>query len=186
MTSLAEGTVKITDEGVPIDELIAVIKNSIKLVGVSRDSDTGELLIASVELILKLVATIVPGGGLNFRVPFIGMKLSAGAGATRHEILATDITLMLPDQTLMLPDQPSEREVRSSEVEHALVDAITTIRETMASAAADTPRILSAETVDISFAVTEAGTITLGIDSDLASDLTHTLRLGLRPTLGTV
>jgi hypothetical protein len=57
--------------------------------------------------------------------------------------------------TLVPPDQPAKLQVRGGEVEDALVDAITTIRETMASAAAsDNPWISSGGTVDISFAVT--------------------------------
>jgi hypothetical protein len=41
--------------------------------------------------------------------------------------------------------------------------------------------VLSAGKVDISFAITQAGTISLGVDGELANELTHTLRLGLVP-----
>ena len=33
------------------------------------------------------------------------------------------------------------------------------------------------------FAITETGTISLGVDGELANELTHTLRLGLAPAL---
>jgi hypothetical protein len=63
-----------------------------------------------------------------------------------------------------------------------LVDAIATIRDVMTTAAeGDDPWILSASTIDISFASTQTGTITLGVNGELADELTHTLRLGLSP-----
>ena len=62
-------------------------------------------------------------------------------------------------------------------IEDALVEAITTIHAAMTHAAAgDDPWILSAGTADISFAVTRSGTISVGADSELADEVTHTLR----------
>jgi hypothetical protein len=46
----------------------------------------------------------------------------------------------------------------------------------------DDPWILSASTIDISFAITETGTISLGVDGELANEVTQTLRLGLAPS----
>jgi hypothetical protein len=61
-----------------------------------------------------------------------------------------------------------------------LVNATRTIREVMASAAAGKdPWVLLESTIDISFAITETGTILLGAEGELANELTHTLRLGL-------
>jgi hypothetical protein len=62
------------------------------------------------------------------------------------------------------------------------VNAIATIRDVMNKAAeGDDPWVLSAGTVDISFAITQTGTISLGVDGELVNELTHThtLRLGL-------
>jgi hypothetical protein len=62
------------------------------------------------------------------------------------------------------------------------VNAISTIRDVMTKAAeGDDPWLLSAGTIDLSFAVTQTGTISLGVDGELASEVTHTLRLGLAP-----
>jgi hypothetical protein len=67
-------------------------------------------------------------------------------------------------------------------VETALVEAISTIRQAMVSAAGgDDPWVLSEGTVDISFAITKTGTISIGADGELASELTNTLRLVLLP-----
>ena len=75
---------KVTDEGVPVDTLISVVKDSIKQAGVSRTSQTRDLQVASVQLILQVVASKAAGGRLDFCVPFIGMKLSLGAKVTRR------------------------------------------------------------------------------------------------------
>jgi hypothetical protein len=63
-----------------------------------------------------------------------------------------------------------------------LVDAINTIRAAVASAEiGDDPFTLTESSVDISFAVTAEGTISLGVEGGLANELTHTLTLGLVP-----
>ena len=164
---------KVTGNGVPVDELIRVIKTSVKRSGVSPAAD---LQVASVQLILKVIATSTLGGGLNFRVPVLGMQLSVGGKITRQDTHTLDLTLTPPAQ-------PSGHELRDGEVEDAIVDAITTIRAVITSATeGDNPWVLSVGTVDISFVVTEIGTISLGVEGELANEITHTLRLGLTAT----
>lgn len=162
--------VKVAGDGVPVDELIRVIKASVKRAGVSSAAD---LQIASVQLILKVIAASTVGGGLNFRVPVLGMQLSVGGKITQQDTHTLDITLVPPAQ-------PSSHELRDGDVEDAIVDAITTIRAVITSAAqGDDPWVLSTGTVDISFVVTETGTISLGVEGELAKEVTNTLRLGL-------
>lgn len=166
---------KVTDEGVPVDGLISAVKESIKRAGASRTSPARDLRVASVQLILEVVASKAAGGGVDFRVPFIGMKLRFGAKVTRKDTHTIDITLVPPQER-------ATREVRGGEVEEVLVNAIRTIRDVMTKAAeGDDPWILSASTIDICFAVTQTGTISLGVDGELSDELTHTLRLGLAP-----
>lgn len=164
------------DEGVPVDTLISVVKDSIKQAGVSRTSQAGDLQVASVQLVLDVVASKTVGGGLDFRVPFIGMKLSLGAKVTKKDTHTIDITLVPPAGR-------DTRQVRGAEeIQEVLVDAIATIRDVVTKAAqGDDPWVLSAGTIDISFAITQTGTITLGVNGELADELTHTLRLGLAP-----
>jgi hypothetical protein len=139
---------KVTDQGVPVDTLISVVKDSIKQAGISRTSRARDLQVASVRLILKVVASKAAGGGLTLCVPFIGMKLSIGGKVTRRDTHTIDITLVPPHE-------PPTRQVRGGEVQEVLVDAITTIRDVVRSAAGgDDPWILSTSSVDISFAVT--------------------------------
>ena len=166
---------KVTDEGVPVDTLIGVVKDSIKRAGVSRTSQPTDLQVASVQLILEVVASKTAGGGVDFRVPFVGMKLSLGTKVTKKDTHTIDITLVPPEEQ-------ATRQVRGGDVEEALVNAIATIRDVMTKAAeGDDPWLLSAGTVDISFAITQTGTISLGVNGELANELTQTLRLGLAP-----
>jgi Trypsin-co-occurring domain 2 len=166
--------VNVPDEGVPVNTLISVVKDSIKQAGVSRTSQTKDLQVASVQLILDVIASETAGGGLDFRVPFIGMKLSLGAKVTKKDTHTIDITLVPPEDR-------ATRQIRGGEeIQEVLVDAIETIRDVMTKAAeGDDPWVLSASTIDISFAITQTGTITLGVNGELADELTHTLRLGL-------
>jgi hypothetical protein len=167
--------VKVTDQGVPVDTLVRVVKDSVKRAGVSRTSDAKDLQVGSVRLILEVVASKTAGGGLEFFVPFIGMKLKVGAKVTKAETHTIDIALVPPQKSKV-------REVRGGDVETALVEAISTIRQAMVSAAGgDDPWVLSEGTVDISFAITKTGTISIGADGELASELTNTLRLVLLP-----
>jgi Trypsin-co-occurring domain 2 len=167
--------VRVTDQGVAVDTLISVVKDSIRQAGVSRAAQAGDLQVASVRLILDVVASKTAGGGLDFRVPFIGMRLTVGAKVTKKDTHTIDIALVPPEDR-------DTRQVRG-EVEDALVNAIATIRNVMTKAAeGDDPWLLSAGTIDISFAITRTGTISVGVDGELASELTHTLRLELAPT----
>jgi hypothetical protein len=167
---LQETTVKVTGETVPANELISVIKTSIRRAGVSS---TADLQVTSVQLILKVIATSARGGGLNFRVPVLGMQLIVRGEITRQDTHTLDLTLTPPVQ-------PPGHELRDGDVEDAIVDAITTIRSVIASATeGDDPWVLSSSTVDISFVITETGTISLGLEGELANEVTHTLRLGL-------
>lgn len=161
---------KVPDEGLPVDTVISIVKESIKQAGVSRTLQNRDLQVASVQLILEVVASKAAGGRVDFRVPFIGMKLSLGAKVTKKDTHTIDITLVPPE----------ERPTRGGEVEEVLVNAIATIRDvTTQAAVGDDPWVLSAGIIDISFAITHTGTISLGADGELADELTHTLRLAL-------
>ena len=167
---------KVTDEGVPVEALISIVKDSIKRAGISRTSQDRDLQVASVKLILDVVAAKTVGGRLDFRVPCIGMKLRIGGKVTNKDTHTIDITLVPPEER-------ATRQVRGGDVEEVLVDAIATVRAVVAEAAAgDDPWVLSASTIDIRFAITETGTISLGIDGELANEVTQTLRLGLAPS----
>jgi Trypsin-co-occurring domain 2 len=166
--------VKVTNTGVPVETLIDAVKQAVKRAGVSRSSSQGDLRVESVQLVLQAIASKAAGGALDFRIPFIGMKLRAGTKVTGQDTQTIDMTLKPPAQPT--------RVVRSGNVEDALVDAIVTIRTAMAQAAAgDDPWFLSDGTVDITFGVTKEGSISLGADGELANEVKQTLRLSLAP-----
>ena len=166
---------KVTSSGVPLDSLIGVVKASVLRAGISRTAKYRDLQVASVQLVLEAVAAGTAGGGLDFRLPFIGMKLRLGATVTKKDTHTIDITLV--------PPEDPGRQIRGAEeVEDALVNAIASIRAVTSQAATgDDPWILSEGTIDLSFAITATGTITLGIDGELSDEVTHTLRLRLAP-----
>jgi Trypsin-co-occurring domain 2 len=168
--------VKVTDEGVPLDELIEAVKSSVTRAGVSRASQDPDFQVTSVQLVLKVVAAGTSGGSLDFRVPFIGMRLKVGATVTRQDTHTIDLTLTPPEW--------AGRQVRGGEdVEEALVNAVAAIRAITAKAAeGDDPWIMSEGTVDISFVITQTGTISLGVDGELSGEVTQLLRLQLAPT----
>jgi len=167
---------KVTDEGVPLDELIEAVKSSVTRAGISRASQDPDFRVTSVQLILKVVAASTSGGSLDFRVPFLGMQLKIGAKVTRQDTHTIDLTLA--------PPKEAGRQVRSGEdVEEALVNAVTAIRAiTVKAAEGHDPWIMSEGIVDISFVITQTGTISLGVDGELSGELTQLLRLQLGPT----
>lgn len=169
---------KITGEGVPLGALVDAVKASVRQAGVSRAVQDRGLQVASVQLILEAVAADTVGGGLDFRVPFIGMRLKAGAKVTKRDSHTIDITLV--------PPEDAGRPVRGREdVEEVLVNAIAAIRAvTSRAACGDDPWALSEGVIDITFAITQNGTISVGINGELSGELTHTLRLRLAPPSG--
>ena len=166
---------EITDSGVDIAGLVSTIKSSIKKANVSGADNSGDLQVVSVDLSLRTIATTKAGGGVELRVPFVGMKLKFGAGITNQDTHTIDMTLVPPDQL-------AEPELRTFDVEEGLVTAIETIRAVVAQAAeGDLPFLLKHGGVEISFVVTRTGTISLGVEGELTNEITHTLRLGLGP-----
>ena len=166
---------RVTEDGVSIQDLIATIKEAIKTASVSNADLDRDVRVGSVQIILNAVATRSLGGGVEFRIPFIGMPVKVGSKITRQDTHKIEISLVPPD----LKGRP---ELRDGDLASVFVDAIKTIRAAVASAATgDDPFTLTESRVDISFAVTAEGTISLGVDGGLINELTNTLTLGLVP-----
>jgi hypothetical protein len=169
---------KVSSNGVAIDELVTAVKNAISMAGISSTDADRDLRIASIQLILNVVATAGAGGGLDFRVPFLGMKFKIGGSVTRLDTHTIDIMLVPPDL--------SERhEIRDQPIETVLVKAIETIRRVIWRAAGgDDPFVLKTSTVALCFAITEDGSITLGFNGELKNEVTQTLRISLQDSDG--
>lgn len=165
---------RVTDDGVPVQDLVAAIKEAIKTANVSSTDADRDLRVGSVRLVLHTIATRSSGGSISFTVPFIGMEFKLGGKVTRRDTHEVEINLVPPPG-----DQP---ELRDGSLELVLVEAIETIRAAVASAAGgDDPFILEDSSVTIAFAVTSEGSISIGVDGSLSEELTHTLVLGLVP-----
>jgi len=164
---------KVAEDGVPVAELVGVIKESVKRAGVSATSDSRDLRVASIQITLQVVASKLGGGRFSVRVPFTGMELAGGGKVSRQDTHTIEMTLA--------PPRVSERAVRG-DVEQTLVDAIETIRATMTAAAiGNDPWDLSTATVDISFVITKTGSISFGFEGELSHDVSQRLRLTLGP-----
>jgi hypothetical protein len=167
----------LTDDGVPVDALIAVVKNSVRRAGVSATEPGRDLRVVSVHLNLRVIAAVTSGGRLEFRVPVLGMPVKFGRSVTRQNTHTIDVTLIPPDLL--------ERELRDDDVESVLVDAIETIREVMTTAAGgDDPFAIKHSSVELVFAVTDTGSFTIGLDGEFKDEVTHTLRVELAPPAG--
>ena len=157
--------------GLPVDDLIAAVKNAIQQSNISVTNPERDLAVTSVYLKLNTVATAKVGGGLDFRLPFIGLKVKIATSVTRQRTHTMELTLA-PEDTVI--------ETRGSRVDAVLVEAIETVRAVMARAAeGDDPFTLNDSSMELSFGVSQDGSISLGVDGDLADEITHTLRVSI-------
>jgi Trypsin-co-occurring domain 2 len=167
--------VNITEDGAPVPDVIEAVKRAIKAANVSATDQGRDLRVGSVSLILHAIATRSSGGGLNFHIPFIGMKVQVGAKLIKHNTHQIQINLTAPWEK-------DRVEIRDSGLDDVLVEAIETIRAAVASAAGgDDPFVLNDSTITLSFAVTAEGSISIGVNGSLNDELTHTLALALVP-----
>lgn len=168
----------VTQDGVPVPDVIEAVKRAIKAANVSTTDQGRDLRVGSVGLNLHAIATRSSGGGLNFRIPFIGMEVKVGAKLTTRDTHEIEVNLTPPGEK-------DRAETRDGALDDVLVEAIETIRAAVASAAGgDDPFVLNDSTITISFAVTAEGTISIGVNGSLSDELTHTLVVSLVPAQG--
>ncbi|MET7424601.1 trypco2 family protein [Dactylosporangium sp. NPDC005555] len=166
----------VTEHGASVEELIDTVKRSIKAANLSSTDGGRDLRVGTVDLHLNVVATKTSGGGVDFRIPFIGMQVKLGGKVTRKDTHAVKVSLT--------PPAPTGRQVRDDDIESVFLDAVRTIRATMVRAAGgDDPFVLKESSVGITFAITQEGSITLGVDGSFADDVTHTLTITLVPAV---
>ncbi|SRR5260221_6549500 len=167
---------QVIDDGIEVSELIEVLKNSIKRASYQGAFDgPGALEVVSAQLTLSIAAVHSRGGGVHFRVAVIGTEISFGSKQERRQTHTLNLTLT--------PTKESGPELRDGEIEHVLVDAIVTVYSPMERAGSgDQPWALESGVIDIVFAVSETGSITLGIDADRTGEITHAMRLSMRPS----
>ncbi|HET6499790.1 MAG TPA: trypco2 family protein [Amycolatopsis sp.] len=164
---------EVTDSGVPVGSLIDAVKAAVKEAGVSAADPARTVRVTAIRLVLATVATTTAGAKLEFRVPVIGMDVKFGSAVTRQRTHTLDITLVPPD---LAP----AHEVRGGAVDEVLLDAIETVTAAVERAAGgDDPFLLKESTVELAFAVTETGSISLGLDGETQDAITHQLKITL-------
>jgi hypothetical protein len=132
----------------------------------------------SVRLVLNAVATMTAGAKLEFTLPFIGMPFRFGKSVTRKDTHVIDVTLVPPDLAPL-------KEIRDGDVDDVLVEAIDTVTAIVARAAGgDDPFVLKESAVELTFAITDTGSISLGVDADTSETVTHTLEIKLAGVQG--
>jgi hypothetical protein len=163
--------VRVTDNGVPVQDVIKAVKLAINEANVSETDEGRDLRVDSVRLILHALATQTVGGGLTFTIPFIGMPVRFGTKVTKSDTHEIEISLAAPAQA-------TGEEVREESLDMALVDSIETIRAVAASAAdGDDPFTLNDAKITLSFAVTAEGDISIGAEGSMSDEVTHSLIL---------
>jgi hypothetical protein len=126
-----------------------------------------------VQLVLKTIASETAGGGVDFRIPFLGMNLQVGGSVTTRDTHTLNITLVPPN----LGPRP---ELRDGDVATVLADSVSTIRKIVAEASGgDDPFELKTGSVELNFAVTRNGSITLGFNGELNGQVSHALRVSI-------
>src|ERR1700753_2285487 len=88
---------EVTEDGAAVDDVVDAVKEAIKIAGISRTNNNRDLRVASVQLMLKTIASETAGGGVDFRIPFLGMSLKVGGSVTTQDTHTLDITLVPPD-----------------------------------------------------------------------------------------
>jgi hypothetical protein len=166
----------VTEDGVPVQDVITAVKLAIKEANLSATDKDRDLVVSSFKLILHALATRTVGGSISFTVPFIGMPVRFGTKVTKSDTHEIEINLIPPEQ------EP-RAEVREALLDLGLVDSIATVRAVLAAAAdGDDPFILSDAKITLSFAITAEGDISIGIDDSISDQVTHSLSLALIPS----
>jgi Trypsin-co-occurring domain 2 len=164
---------EVSEDGAAVDDVVGAVKEAIKIAGISSTDNDRDLRVTSVQLVLKTIASVTTGGGVDFRIPFLGMSLKVGASVTTQDTHTLDISLVPPNFG-------PQHEVRDGDVAAVLADSVSTIRALLARASGgDDPFELQTGLVELNFAVTRDGSITLGFNGELHGQVTHTLRMGI-------
>lgn len=89
---------KVTEDGVPAQDVIACVRRAIKAAGISATDEGRDLRVASVSVVLHTLATRTAGCRLSFTVPFIGMEVRLGAKVTKSDTHELEINLAPPGE----------------------------------------------------------------------------------------
>jgi len=154
-----------SEDGVAITEILGQVKKAIKVANLSgQDTD---LKITKLKVGINAIATGTAGGGFDLQVPIIGMRLKAGGKVSPQDTHRIEVEM---------EPMPDRYEIRSGDVQRAIVDAAEAIRAISRSAMeGEDPFLVSKSSLSLSFLVTREGAITLGVEGELRDEITHHL-----------
>lgn len=140
-----------------------------------------DAIVASITLNLQVVQELKAGGEVRWTVPVIGLELGAAASTDRSATSAIEINLIAPPPEAAI----AQGLLPEIDVVRDLEQAIKVIRRgIVAGATGDPPFVLGAASVELAFAVTVGGGISLVATADRSKSTTNTLKLNLeRPSL---
>jgi hypothetical protein len=166
---------KVSNDTVRVQDLIEAVQRSIVAANLSAANPHRDMRVSAMELTLNTMATSTAGGGLELKVPVIGLRLKAGTKLTKVDLHTLVITLEAAPRRAI-------GELRDLEVDAALVSAVEQVRSTVAAAGAgDDPFMLRDSTLTLSFGITAEGSIVLGFEGNLQDAVTQALKLTLVP-----
>lgn len=165
---------EVASDSVAIRNLVDVIKSSICEVQGAAEPRSGELVAASAELTLHVMMDTTVGGKVDLRVPVIGAHLRIGGRRARHRMHTVNVTLV--------PEHYGRSRHDHGAGDPELVMALSAIRDLMDSTGTGGHSwSVAGGTVQVSFAVTDEGSISVGLNSERSDEHVHTLQLELQP-----
>jgi hypothetical protein len=166
--------VEVSSESVAIRNLVEVIKASICEVQGAEEPRHGELVVSAAELNLHVMMDTTVGGKVEVRVPVIGARLRIGGRRIRHRMHTVHV--------MLVPEHYGRARHDHGPGDDELVSALHAVKDLMdPTSAGGHSWSVAGGTVQVSFAVTEEGSISVGLNSDHSDEHVHSLQLELQP-----
>ena len=165
---------EVTSESVAIRTLVEVVKSSICEVQGAAEPRAGELVAASATLTLHVMMDTTVGGKVDLRVPVIGAHLRIGGRRGRHRMHSVHVSLV--------PEHHGRTHHDHGTGDPELVMALRAIRDLLdGTGHGGHSWSVAGGTVQVSFAVTDEGSISVGLTGDRSDEHVHSLELELQP-----
>lgn len=163
------------DNGFDVESLpIADLVNSIKKALVYKQAEMQEhgIVIKSIQLTLKTLATSNTGAGISLQIPILG-KVEFGSEISEKSMQTTSLTLKPPIQGKMVQG------VKLIDMEETLAQSISSIIEGVKAANSQEGISLEMEeaTAEFNFIISGDSKISLIIESGFESQLSNTLKI---------
>jgi hypothetical protein len=163
------------DNGFDVESLpIADLVNSIKRALVYKQAEMQEhgIVIKSIQLTLKTLATSNTGAGISLQIPILG-KVEFGSEISEKSMQTTSLTLKPPIQGKMVQG------VKLIDMEETLAQSISSIIEGVKAANSQEGISLEMEeaTAEFNFIISGDSKISLIIESGFESQLSNTLKI---------